>query len=186
MFKQQKMLMYAMPLIFLFSGVMFPLGVMVYWTASNLWALGQQTYTLRKHPAPGSEAYKEKQKRDAEKRAKKGLPPVSDDTAATTEVEPPAGQRVQPMRKDRAKKKATDPLAPLAGATPEADQPYAEPEVAADGELRGKDGLTEAERARKRYEARAAERKAAREKRLAAEKRRREGQNKPKYNADGS
>jgi len=58
--------------------------------------------------------------------------------------------------------------------------------VAADGELRGKDGLTEAERARKRYEARAAERKAAREKRLAAEKRRREGQNKPKYNADGS
>ena len=186
MMRQQMMLMYAMPVIFAVTGVGFPVGVLIYWTVTNIWSMGQQYYTIKRMPAPGSEAYRRKQEKDAAKRAKKGLPPVSDDTAATTEVEPPAGQRVQPMRKDRAKKKATDPLAPLAGATPEADQPDAEPEVAADGELRGKDGLTEAERARKRYEARAAERKAAREKRLAAEKRRREGQNKPKYNADGS
>ena len=55
-----------------------------------------------------------------------------------------------------------------------------------DGPVRGKDGLTDEERARKRYEARAAERKAAREKRLAAEKRRKEIEGHGKYNKDGN
>lgn len=194
MFKQQKMLMYAMPLIFLFSGVMFPLGVMVYWTASNLWALGQQTYTLRKHPAPGSEAYKEKQKRDAEKRAKEGLPPEEDAAGATTEVQP-QGQRVQPMSKSRAKKKGVQPTA-AARAEDGDDQSQAEAVAedlaaeeaeaaeASDEPARGKDGLTDEERARKRYEARAAERKAAREKRLAAERRRQKGEQHGRYSDD--
>jgi len=192
MMRQQKMLMYSMPLIFAVTGVGFPIGVLIYWTVTNLWSMGQQFYTIQRMPAPGSEAYKRKQARDAAKRAKKGLPPEPDETAPTQEIQPPSGQRVQPMRKDRAKKKGA------AGATP-APQPDpstpAEPEpstpvepVAVEppvvGAPRGKDGLTDEERARRRYEARAAERKAAREKRLAAEKRRKENEGKAKYDGE--
>ena len=198
MFKQQKMLMYAMPVIFMVTGVAFPLGVMVYWTASNLWALGQQTYTLRRHPAPGSEAHKAKMARDAERRAKKGLPPTDDDIAATTEVQP-KGQRVQPMGKNRAKKKGINPSAAAKSedgddtSQAEAMEEDAAAELAAaeaaaeaseDAPERGKDGLTDEERARKRYEARAAERRAAREKRAAAEKRRRENEQRGRYSDD--
>nr|NLD40298.1 membrane protein insertase YidC [Actinomycetales bacterium] len=56
MFKQQQMMMYMMPLIFVFTGTMFQMGLLVYWTVSNLWAIGQQMYTIRRQPAPGSEA----------------------------------------------------------------------------------------------------------------------------------
>lgn len=203
MMKQQQMLMYSMPIVFAVSGVSFPIGVLIYWTTTNVWSMGQQVYTINRMPAPGSEAYKHKQEKDAAKRAKKGLPPLSDDSAATEEIQP-TGQRVQPMRKDRAKKKAPDTLAaaadvdepeeeatPAPKATPKAI-PIPAPAVApveatsSDDAVRGKDGLTDEERARKRYEARAAERKAARDKRLAAEKRRKQGEGHGKYNKDGA
>ncbi|MDO5495115.1 MAG: membrane protein insertase YidC [bacterium] len=175
MFRQQKMMMYFMPLIFVFTGTMFQMGLLVYWTVSNFWAIGQQMYTIRRQPAPGSEAYKAKQARDAAKRAKKGLPPEEDDIAAPEEVQP-QGQRVQPMGKNRAKKKGVNPTAPLEAAAEEAEEAVVEVEDSADedieDEVRGKDGLTDAERAQRRYEQRAAEHKAARDKRKAAEKRR--------------
>src|SRR6478735_4708015 len=56
MAQQQKMLMYVFPLIFAFSGVNFPIGVLIYWTTTNLWSMGQQFYTIRRMPAPGSQA----------------------------------------------------------------------------------------------------------------------------------
>lgn len=192
MMRQQKMMMYSMPVVFGVSGVGFPIGVLIYWTTSNLWAMGQQFYTIRRQPAPGSDAYKRKQEREAAKRARKGLPPLEEETGRTEEIQP-AGQRVQPMRKDRAKRKGQGADAE----SPERDQeedvaeasapePEAPEEVATEGteEVRGKDGLTDAERSRKRYEARAAEREAARKKRAAQEKRRREIQAKGKYNKD--
>ena len=54
--QQQKVLLYVMPLIFAFSGVNFPIGVLIYWTVTNLWSMGQQFYSIRRMPAPGSEA----------------------------------------------------------------------------------------------------------------------------------
>ncbi|MGC3004516.1 membrane protein insertase YidC, partial [Streptomyces sp. G35A] len=42
MAQQQKMMIYLFPLMYLFSGVSFPIGVMLYWCTSNLWTLGQQ------------------------------------------------------------------------------------------------------------------------------------------------
>ena len=175
MARQQKLLLYILPLVFAFSGVNFPIGVLIYWTVSNLWSMGQQYYTIRRQPAPGSEAYKALEARKARKRAKKGLPP-EEETATTVEPETPAGQRVQPKRKDRAKR---TPPAGAAGAVPvngPPEEPAAEeptPEETAptdDGEVRGKDGLTAAERAQKRYEERAAQRRAAAAKRQAQAK----------------
>src|SRR5690606_3178661 len=42
MARQQRILMYILPLVFAFSGVNFPIGVLVYWTTSNIWSMGQQ------------------------------------------------------------------------------------------------------------------------------------------------
>ncbi len=186
--RQQQIMLYVMPIVFAVSGVAFPIGVLIYWTISNFWSMGQQAYTIRRQPAPGSEAYRAKQARDAAKRAKKGLPPLEDDVAKTEEIQP-QGQRVQPMSKARAKKKGTDPLQPITeqseseDAEETTDEAEDVPDAAADGEVRGKDGLTDAERARKRYEARQAQRAAARKKRAEAEKRRQQNQNKKgKYN----
>jgi len=40
--RQQKVLLYVLPLVFGVGGIFFPLGVLVYWTVSNLWTLVQQ------------------------------------------------------------------------------------------------------------------------------------------------
>src|SRR3954471_18483128 len=37
--RQQKMLMYVLPLIFAVSGINFPIGVLIYWLTTNLWSM---------------------------------------------------------------------------------------------------------------------------------------------------
>jgi YidC/Oxa1 family membrane protein insertase len=54
--KQQKVLLYLMPLMFIFSGVTFAIGVLLYWLTTNLWSMGKQFYTIPRMPAPGSSA----------------------------------------------------------------------------------------------------------------------------------
>ncbi|MET8474108.1 membrane protein insertase YidC [Streptomyces sp. NPDC006422] len=54
--QQQKMLMYVFPLIFLFMGINFPVGVLVYWLTTNVWTMGQQMYVINRNPTPGSKA----------------------------------------------------------------------------------------------------------------------------------
>ena len=56
----QRLMLYGMPLSLLASGFFFPIGVLLYWFANNLWTLGQQFFILRKMPPPGSDAYKAK------------------------------------------------------------------------------------------------------------------------------
>jgi YidC/Oxa1 family membrane protein insertase len=107
MYRQQRILLYVLPLVFLFSGVFFPLGVMFYWLVSNFWTMGQQFIVIRNLPTPGTEAAKQREERIARKRAKKGLPPIEEEKRADendAEPEQP-GQRQQPVSKDRAKKK---------------------------------------------------------------------------------
>ena len=40
--QQQKILLYALPVIFAVSGVNFPIGVLIYWLTTNLWSMAQQ------------------------------------------------------------------------------------------------------------------------------------------------
>jgi len=177
MARQQKMLMYILPLVFAFSGVNFPIGVLIYWSVSNMWSMGQQFYTIRRQPAPGSEAHKARLERLSKKRERKGLPPETEEQTAVTEVEEPRGQRVQPKRKDRAKK--TGPVdqspvpsapsaRPSASSAPDNQAEDSENEVPA--ARIGKDGLTPEERAQKRYDERAAQRRAAAARRKAQAK----------------
>jgi YidC/Oxa1 family membrane protein insertase len=100
MFKQQKIMLYLLPLVFAFSGVAFPLGVMFYWLTSNIWTMAQQFLVIRNMPTPGSEAAKARE----ERLARKGKLIATDgDIIVVDEVKKPA-QRQQPLGKNRAKK----------------------------------------------------------------------------------
>jgi len=104
-FKQQRILLYLLPFVFLFSGFAFPLGVMFYWLTSNLWTMGQQFLVIRNMPTPGSDAAKAREAR----LARKGKL-VQDGAVVLTVEEAPqqkiTTQRVQPVNKNRAKKQA--------------------------------------------------------------------------------
>ncbi|WP_130866563.1 membrane protein insertase YidC [Acidipropionibacterium timonense] len=63
MAQQQKMMIYLFPLMYLFTGVSFPIGVMIYWATSNLWTLGQQEILIRNNPTPNTPAYIDWQER---------------------------------------------------------------------------------------------------------------------------
>src|SRR3954463_2628326 len=106
--RQQKVLMYILPLFFAISGINFPIGVLIYWLTTNLWSMGQQFYVIRRMPAPGSEAEKALQERQARKRANLGAEPA---VAAAGEpaapVAPVSGQRQQPKRQKRNQRGAT-------------------------------------------------------------------------------
>ena len=70
--RQQKMLLYILPVVFAISGLWFPLGVIIYWFTSNLFTTAQQFVVIQRMPAPGSPAEKaleERQQRKAERRA---------------------------------------------------------------------------------------------------------------------
>ncbi len=53
----QKLMLVGIPISVLFSGFIFPLGVLLYWFTSNLWTMLQQFYIFRFHPhTPGAGA----------------------------------------------------------------------------------------------------------------------------------
>ena len=88
--QQQKMLLYVLPVVFAVGGIAFPVGVLFYWTTSNLWTMGQQFYVIRNNPAPGTPAFKAKEDRDRAKAARKGLtiePEVAGGSLSSTERE---------------------------------------------------------------------------------------------------
>lgn len=101
----QKIMLYALPAVFAIGGFNFPVGVLIYWTATNFWATGQQLFIIRRNPTPGSIAERELN----ERRAVKGLPPIgkaaqeAQEKADSNETKP-RGQRQQPVRKPRKKR----------------------------------------------------------------------------------
>jgi YidC/Oxa1 family membrane protein insertase len=110
--QQQKMLLYVLPVVFAVGGIAFPIGVLFYWTTSNLWTMAQQFYVIRNNPAPGTPAARAKQERDAAKRQRKGLPdpatPIEQASpAAEDKPEPP--KRQQPKKKTRSQRKKQPP-----------------------------------------------------------------------------
>jgi YidC/Oxa1 family membrane protein insertase len=139
--QQQKMLLYVLPVVFAVGGIAFPIGVLFYWTTSNLWTMGQQFYVIRNNPAPGTPAAKAKQERDAAKRLRKGLPdpatplettlPSTPATPATPAT-PEAPRRQQPKKQTRSQRKKQIPASgkntqrnprPADGTPDEGDEP---------------------------------------------------------------
>ena len=99
MLQQQKVMLYLFPIIFAVTGVNFPIGVLIYWSTTNLWTWGQQYYVIKRNPTPGSPAYEELQK----KKAAKGLidDKQNQEGGSTIVENQPTGQRKQPKRKKK-------------------------------------------------------------------------------------
>jgi YidC/Oxa1 family membrane protein insertase len=83
----QKVMLYGIPVIMIFSAGAFPIGVVIYWTVNNLFSLAQQQYVLHKYPPPaqnsatkppkpGSKAHEKmlEEQREAEQRRKELAP----------------------------------------------------------------------------------------------------------------
>ena len=105
--QQQKLLLYVLPLVFAVGGIAFPIGVLLYWTTSNLWTMCQQFYVIRNNPAPGTPAAKAKAERDAAKAARHGVATEAATGAADPDPDPtprPA-RRQQPQRQSRQQRK---------------------------------------------------------------------------------
>ena len=125
--QQQKMLLYVLPVVFAVGGIAFPIGVLLYWTTSNLWTMGQQFYVIRNNPAPGTEAARLKQERDRKKaEAKGGVDEATgaDPTTGTPEAAPAPDrrptQRQQPKRQSKSQRQAKGPR--TGGTTPAGNQ----------------------------------------------------------------
>jgi YidC/Oxa1 family membrane protein insertase len=102
--QQQKMLLYVLPVVFAVGGIAFPIGVLFYWTTTNLWTMGQQFYVIRRNPAPGTLAFEAKEKRDRAKGKLIEVPgeEVSDEASDESDVkQSQQRQRQQPKRQSR-------------------------------------------------------------------------------------
>ncbi|MEO7349186.1 MAG: membrane protein insertase YidC, partial [Terrimesophilobacter sp.] len=104
MYKQQRMLLYVLPFVFLFSGFTFPLGVMFYWLVSNIWTMVQQFLVIRNMPTPGSEAALAREARIAKKNQRRGIT-IVEDGAEEEPQGPKTTQRSQPVNPKNRKKK---------------------------------------------------------------------------------
>jgi YidC/Oxa1 family membrane protein insertase len=105
MLQQQKIMLYAFPVIFAISGVNFPVGVLIYWSTTNLWTWGQQYYVIKRNPTPGSPAYEELQRQRAEKNKLDAKAGATDEIDQTEEQQPEVpGQRKQPKKKKKKNK----------------------------------------------------------------------------------
>jgi len=100
MLQQQKIMLYAFPLIFAISGVNFPIGVLIYWSTTNIWTWGQQFYVIKRNPTPGSPAYEELQRKRAKHDGVESTDSTENSEGTTIEEK---GQRQQPKKKKKKK-----------------------------------------------------------------------------------
>ena len=117
--QQQKLLLYVLPLVFAIGGIAFPIGVLLYWTTSNLWTMCQQFYVIRNNPAPGTPAAKAKADRDAAKARRHGAPLVAE-AVTDPEVDRRPSTRQQPKKQTREQRKKSGGAKP-SDTTPEGD-----------------------------------------------------------------
>ena len=103
MLQQQKIMLYLFPVIFAVSGVNFPIGVLIYWSTTNLWTWGQQYYVIKRNPTPGSPAWEELQAKRAKKAGTENQNEAQSGGVATEEPKP-TGQREQPKKKKKKRK----------------------------------------------------------------------------------
>ena len=113
-------MLYILPLAFIFSGIFFPLGVVLYWFTSNIWTMVQQFLVIRNLPTPGSEAAKAREERLARKGkaidAQGKIVPLEKYQAEqqrlyeeAQKAKAAAPKRQQPVSKQRAKKQSQAP-----------------------------------------------------------------------------
>ena len=119
-YQMQRIMLFIIPLGMIFSGVFFPLGVVIYWFTSNLWTMVQQFLVIRNMPTPGSDAAKQREERlarrgkalDAQGRIISMEKYQAEQQRLLEEAErkrEAAPKRQQPVGKQRAKKQGAKP-----------------------------------------------------------------------------
>ena len=63
-YKMQQAMTWGFPIMYIFSGIMFPFAVLVYWLTNNACNLARSLFQVYKFPTPGSRAAEEKEIRD--------------------------------------------------------------------------------------------------------------------------
>lgn len=114
MAQQQKMMLYIFPVFYAFTGVMIPIGVLLYWFVTNVWTLGQQYVLIHNNPTPNTPAHVDWQERmrakgldpdeiERKKREKlrRGRRPSPTTTATATEAEGGAAAKPTVARQNR-------------------------------------------------------------------------------------
>ena len=104
-YRQQRILLYILPFVFVFSGFAFPLGVMFYWLTSNLWTMGQQFLVIRNMPTPGSDAALAREARLARRATRQQIatterPPARRFSIVEEPKKPVTTQRAQPVEQE--------------------------------------------------------------------------------------
>ena len=124
-YQMQRIMLFVIPLGMVFSGVFFPLGVVMYWFTSNIWTMVQQFLVIRNMPTPGSEAAKQREERlarrgkalDSSGRIVSHEKYAAEQQRLLEEAErqrAAAPKRQQPVGKQRAKKQQPRPSGPQA------------------------------------------------------------------------
>lgn len=67
-FAMQKNMIYIFPVMYIFSGIMFPVGVLLYMMTTNIFTLCQNLWQLEFMPTPGSEAAEAKEAKELAKK----------------------------------------------------------------------------------------------------------------------
>jgi YidC/Oxa1 family membrane protein insertase len=102
--QRQKYLFMALPIIFIFFIVNFPMGLMLYWTTTNLWTVGQGLITRRLVPRPQpapkrSSRTEPKPPADGGGNGAKSRGPSPKPGPAQQKAQPAGGQRVRRRKK---------------------------------------------------------------------------------------
>lgn len=110
----QRMMLWGMPLMYIFSGTTMPFAVLIYWLANNIMNLLRTIWQVRNFPTPGSPAAEEKEKRDHDnenrRRAREGRPSLEEEELikareAEERKAVEGHQRQQPQRRRRNRKR---------------------------------------------------------------------------------
>ncbi len=127
--QQQKMMMYVLPIIYIFFGINMPIGVLIYMVTTNLWTLGQQFVIIHQNPTPGSVAHKQRLERLKAKGklnadgtvAKAGLASLVKGGVEPVEETPEDAapvRRQQPKRQTKSQRQSGGSSAGAAGSAP--------------------------------------------------------------------
>ncbi|PRY60651.1 membrane protein insertase YidC [Glycomyces artemisiae] len=89
----QKVMLYGIPVIMVFSAGAFPIGVVIYWTINNLFSLAQQQYVLRKYPPPQQNTANAKPPKPGTKAHEKMLEEQRETEQRRKDLAPKPGQK---------------------------------------------------------------------------------------------
>jgi membrane protein insertase Oxa1/YidC/SpoIIIJ len=102
----QKLMLYGIPATLIISAVAFPLGLIIYWTTSNLFSLGQQMWVLKKYPPPKMAGAKAEPKAPLDPEVAKALAPkVGAKPAVPSKPAAPKPSNTKPTGKRKTVKK---------------------------------------------------------------------------------